>query len=104
AGSAALSPDGTRLAFAGLAPTGHTVLYVQPLDGGSAQVLAGTEDAETPFWSPDSKSIAFFVPGRLKRIDAAGGPVQTIAPAPQGRGGTWSQSGVIVFSPSLSGP
>jgi len=56
-----------------------------------------------PFWSPDSRSIAFFADSELKRVEASGGPVQVICPAPEARGGSWSQAGVIVFSPSING-
>ena len=64
--------------------------------------LPGTERASFPFWSPDSRSLGFFVPGKLKRIDASGGPVQELCDAAVGRGGTWNQDGVIVFSPAPS--
>jgi eukaryotic-like serine/threonine-protein kinase len=104
AGTGALSPDGTRIVFPALGANGHVLLYFRNLSGGSAQPLAGTEDAFYPFWSPDGRMIAFFVPGKLKKIDAAGGPPQAVADAPQGRGGSWSPQGVIVFTPALSGP
>jgi Tol biopolymer transport system component len=39
-----------------------------------AQPLAGTEDAQFPFWSPDSSAIAFVARGKLKRVDLSGGP------------------------------
>ena len=41
--------------------------------------MAGTEGADVPFWSADSRSIGFFAPGKLKRIDIAGGPPQVLA-------------------------
>jgi Tol biopolymer transport system component len=37
----------------------------------------------------------------LNKIDAAGGPVQPICDAPQGRGGTWNHDGIIVFEPTI---
>lgn len=61
--------------------------------------LAGTEGATYPFWSADSRSIAFFADGELRRIRAGGGTVDTICDTPQGRGGTWNRSDVIVFAP-----
>jgi len=102
-GSAVLSPDGRELAVLGIRG-GRTILMVQPLSTGRAEALAGTEAALFPFWSPDSKSIGFFADGKLKKIAAAGGPVQTICDAPEGRGGAWSPQGVIVFAPRISGP
>ena len=62
--------------------------------------LDGTEGAAYPFWSPDSKSVAFFASGKLKRLDVPRGAAQTICDATGGRGGTWNDDGVILFSPS----
>ena len=70
----------------------------------TAQPLTGTEGARFPFWSPDSKSVGFFAGGKLKTIDAAGGPPLTLADAPLGHGGSWSPEGAIVFSPNEAGP
>jgi hypothetical protein len=70
----------------------------------SAQPLAGTEGASLPFWSPDSRFIGFFANSKLKKIDAAGGPAQTLCDAPNGRGGTWNRDGVIVFAPDIFSP
>jgi serine/threonine protein kinase len=98
-GSVALSPDGTRLAFVAAGADGRNVLWIRPLDSLEARPLPGTERAFSPFWSPDSLSIAFFTPDKLKRIDASGGPPQVVCDARVGRGGTWSRDGVIVFAP-----
>ena len=95
----AVSPDGSRLVFVARPPGGKQLLWVRPLGAATAQVLVGTDDALYPFWSPDSRSIGFFSQSKLKRIDASGGPVQTLCDAPNGRGGTWNREGVIVFAP-----
>ncbi|MBZ5644316.1 MAG: protein kinase [Acidobacteriia bacterium] len=95
-----LSPDGRMLAFTAAA-AGRRHMWLRPIDSLTAQAVPGTEDATYPFWSPDSANIAFFVPGKLKKIAVAGGPPQTICDAPEGRGGTWNSDGVIVFSPGL---
>lgn len=99
---AAISPDGRQLAFVAGAPGSKRQLWVHPLDGVSAQPLAGTENADFPFWSPDAKSIGFFADGKLKRIEVSGGPPVVLCDAaPNGIGGTWSRQGVILFaSPS----
>jgi Tol biopolymer transport system component len=102
-GGPVLSPDGTRMVFAARDAAGKALLYVRALDSLSAQSLAGTESASYPFWSPDGRFVGFFVPGKLKKIDAAGGPPETICAAPSGRGGAWSQEGVIVFAPDVYG-
>ena len=83
----ALSPDGGRLVFVASAE-GQPRLWVRAFDAVAAQPLAGTENAEYPFWSPDSRSIGFFAEGKLKRSDIVGGPSQVLADATGGRGGT----------------
>ena len=100
----AVSPDGLRLAFVAIGANGVQSLWLRPLGALSAQPLAGTEGAILPFWSPDSRFIAFFANGKLKKIDAAGGPPQTLCDAPTGRGGTWNRDGVIVFAPDIFSP
>jgi eukaryotic-like serine/threonine-protein kinase len=97
--SIALSPDGTKLAFVATASGGTPQLWVRPLDSTAAQPLAGTDDAAFPFWSPDSRSLGFFAQGKLRIIDASGGAVQTLADAPQPRGGAWGADGTILYAP-----
>ena len=98
-GHMAVSPDGRKIAFIASSSKGQQ-LWVQSLDQVSAQPLAGTEDGFYPFWSPDSRSIGFFVAGKMKKIAAAGGPVEIICDASSGRGGSWNSEGMIVFAPS----
>src|SRR4030095_4002621 len=96
-GQLALSPDGKWLAFT--ATTGGKVqLWVRALDSLESRVLPGTAGAQFPFWSPDSRSIGFFADARLKKIEASGGPAQTLCETPQGYGGTWNRDGVILFA------
>jgi serine/threonine protein kinase len=96
----AVSPDGRRIAFVAQPPEGASLLWVRPFDAPSAQPLAGTEGAYFPFWSPDSRFLGFFAAGKLKKIEASGGPAQTLCDAPFGYGGTWNRNGVILFVPS----
>jgi eukaryotic-like serine/threonine-protein kinase len=99
----AVSPDGRRLVFVAMTPEGKQVLCVRELSAVSPQTLAGTEGATYSFWSPDSRSLGFFADGRLKRIEASGGPPTILCDAPEGRGGTWNRDGVIVFAPNSTG-
>jgi serine/threonine protein kinase/Tol biopolymer transport system component len=103
-GSAAvLSPDGTVIAFVGrTAGNASSRLYVRRLDQLQAVPLPGTDDAESPFFSPDGKWLAFFASGKLKKIAVTGGASVTLCDAPAGRGGTWGNDGTIVFSPAVS--
>jgi Tol biopolymer transport system component len=96
-----LSPDGRRLAIAA-SGAGKRQLWVRSLDTLEPQALPGTEGAQDPFWSPDSRFIGFFAEGKLRKVAAAGGPPQTLCDASDGRGGSWNRDGVIVFAPTAS--
>jgi Tol biopolymer transport system component len=96
--SFAISPDGRTLVFVATSD-GRPRLWLRSL-ASAPQPMAGTEGAGFPFWSPNSQSIGFFADNKLKRIDAIGGSVQTLADAIVGGGfgGAWSQDGVIAFN------
>jgi Tol biopolymer transport system component len=93
--SLAISPDGQHVVFVA-AGDGAARLWLRPLDSTIAQPLIGTEGAAFPFWSPDSRSIAFIAGQQLKRLDLGGSP-RTIASG-AGRGGTWNADGIILFA------
>src|SRR4029078_7088638 len=78
---------------------GASRLWLRSLDSTTAQPLAGTEGATTPFWSPDSRSVAFFADANLKRLDIGGGAPLTVTTGIGSRGGSWSTTGVILFTP-----
>jgi hypothetical protein len=94
------SPDGRRLVYVAFAADNKPQLWVRRLDGVSGQLLPGTQDATFPFWSPDSRYVAFFAEGKLKKIDPSGGTPQVICEAAAGEGGTWNRGGDIVFAPN----
>jgi len=98
----ALSPDGRLLAYVASTPDGKSVLWLRPIDFLQAQPLPGTEGATYPFWSPDSRFIAFFAGGKLKKIESSGGPSFTICDASDGRGGTWNRDGDILLTPAVN--
>jgi len=91
-----ISPDGRLIVFVG-AVEGKSSLYLRTVDSINVQRLNGTDDAQLPFWSPDSRYIAFFSENKLKKIDVGGGTPQTICPAVSGFGGAWNSDGVIIF-------
>ena len=93
----AVSPDGQRLAFV-LESVGRRMIWVRSRNSVSTAPLAGTEGAVSLFWSPNSKYIGFFADGKLKKIEADGGPPQTLCNVPFGESsGTWSRGGTILF-------
>ena len=98
----ALSPDGTTAAYLARF-NGKVALWIRTLNGSSARMLPGTEGARQPFWSPDSKSLGFFVGAKLLRADIASGwPFPICAVPNASRGGAWTSDGRIVFGASGS--
>ena len=96
-GGLAVSPDGRAAAFI-TNVDGSIGIWVRSLDATEARLLPGTEGATVPFWSPDSKLIAFSAFDKLRAFDLAHGTVSNICDIP-GRftGGVWSDDGRIVF-------
>jgi eukaryotic-like serine/threonine-protein kinase len=93
-----ISPDGRMLAFMARPNQQQPAsLFVRPLGGLTSRRLGGTDDATFPFWSPDSRYIGFSAGGKLKKVEAVGGPPQELADAQGFTGGTWSRAGTIVF-------
>jgi serine/threonine protein kinase len=95
----AVSPDGRHLVIAATGEGGRR-LWLRSLDSLETQALPGTDSATHPFWSPDSRYIAFFAQDKLLKISVNGGPTQTLCDAPNSRGGSWGSDNVIVFAPS----
>ena len=93
-----LSPDGTMVAFVGLnVDGGGSRIYLRRLTQLQATPLQGTDTAQDPFFSPDSQWIGFFAGGKLKKIAVTGGAAVTVCDVANGRGGTWSEDGTILF-------
>jgi len=94
----AVSPDDTHIVYGAKGKDGKRQLWLRRLDSPTAQPLPGTEDAATPFWSPDSRWVGFGQGTTLKKVDIQGGPpvVVTALDGPL-RGGSWNAEGEIVF-------
>ena len=103
-GPVVVSPDGESLAYTAWDADGEVRIFVRDLDEVQPRVLAETEGARYPFWSPDSKNLGFFADGKLRKVSASGGQPLTLCDAPSGKGGSWSPEGVILFAPGAGQP
>jgi serine/threonine-protein kinase len=110
----AVAPDGRTIAVS-IAPLGpevdyykegtvETRLWLRPLDAPAGRIVAGSDGAMAPFFSPDGRWVAFFARGKLRKaLVAGGGAVETVCDANDPWGGSWPEDDVIVFASSLSG-
>jgi len=97
--SAVISPDGLKVAFSATGVGGKNMLYVRNLDSVEVKLVPGSENPLEPFWSPDSRSIAFGSNGKLKRSDLNGANAQVLCASARMVGGTWNKDGIIIFAP-----
>ena len=107
-------PGGGSAVFATVSPDGKSIgivtggkLWIQPLDSAAAVLVAGGDDARSPFWSPDSREIGFFAKGKLMRAFVRGGSSQVISTASHDASGAWSplrsDPPFLVFSRTVGG-
>ena len=94
-----ISPDGTRLVFPAKVADGSEQLATRRLDQSTVTILAGTEGAVDPFFSPDGQWIGFFAGQKLKKIPLQGGAVVSLCDtAGLERGASWGEDGTIIAS------
>jgi Tol biopolymer transport system component len=96
------SPDGRYLAFDATDPDGVTHIWIRPLSEEVARVIPGSEGAERPFWSPDSRYVGFFADDKLKKIAVPGGAAVTVCDAPGAADGAWNTEGTVLFDGGLT--
>jgi serine/threonine protein kinase len=101
-GPPVVSPDGSAVVVS-LSSKGTSHLFIRRLDANRVTLLEGTAGASYPFWSPDSRSIAFFAGAKLRRIPASGGASESLCDAPNNRGGSWGRNRDIVFGINMHG-
>ena len=97
-----ISPDGDSVAF-----IQNKRLWIRELDQVEAREVSDTEGATRPFWSPDSRSIGYFVPQtrELETVDVGGQSTRILTKLPNAEfgGASWGSTGTIVFSRSTKG-
>jgi Tol biopolymer transport system component len=101
--SFALSPDGTQVVATGVVD-GRSQLVVRGLGSATPRPVPGTVGGMFPFWSPDGRSLGFFVDGYLRRLDVDAGLIRPLAKATVGVGGSWNADGAILFAPTPASP
>ncbi len=110
-GGMALSPDGARMAYVARTAEGVRRLALRHLGENHDRVLAGTEDAIWPFFSPDGAWIGFLTIadtqagtnriGVLKKISVEGGAPVTLQEDVFVGAATWGEDDAIVFQSAL---
>jgi Tol biopolymer transport system component len=101
-----VSPDGRYVVFVAGGSDNTYRIWLRPVGALVAAPIAGTEQGAFPFWSPDSRFIAFFAAGKLKKVAITGGPPTVLCDLNtrgSALGGTWSRDNVILFSPGTVG-
>jgi eukaryotic-like serine/threonine-protein kinase len=101
-GTPVLSPDGRMIANVVAAPKRPSVLHVRNLGSTDSTPVPGTERVVYAFWSPDSRSLAFYAQGTIRRVDLDGGSPREIGDTGNVWSGSWNQQGQILFR-ALSG-
>lgn len=92
----AISPDGATVVYVSLDPTGRSHLRALRFDGSAPVDLPGTAGGRGQFWSPDSRWIAFWAGGQLRKIAINGGAPVVLCDAPDLLGGSWGEDGEII--------
>jgi serine/threonine protein kinase len=101
ASALSISPNGRWVTYAATTDASGPKLWIQDLHSGERRKLA---EGHSPFWSPDSRSLAFWSGNKLRRMDVEGGPPVVIADGGNGRGGTWNADGTILYTPNWREP
>jgi len=105
-----LSRDGRRVAFVARtnSPDQPRRIYVRSLDRWDAVAVPGTEQAHSPFFSPDGQWLGFLQGRQIRKVALAGGTPVVVAENLNNAGGDWGPPGIawgkngsIVFPQSL---
>ncbi len=99
-----MSPDGKTIAFVANDESGVAHIWLRSLDSEQTRMVAGTDGASFPVWSPDQRHLAFCADHKVKRVGIGGEGLQVLGNAPAPRGIAWGARDTIVFAPNANGP
>ncbi len=99
----AISRDGSTVAIVA-SRKGVSNIYLRPVNEFEPRLIAGTDGATMPFFSPDGAWIGFFAEGKLKKVPSAGGPVIALADVGDSRGAVWTDAATIIYTPGPATP
>jgi serine/threonine-protein kinase len=96
----AVSPDGQTIAYSVVDRDGTVRLAIRPISDADARILAGTDGAQQPAFSPDGREIAYLVGNVAWRVALDGGAPTLIGNVGMGGaiGLTWAANGSILTS------
>jgi serine/threonine-protein kinase len=97
----AISPDGATVAFVDSADSVNH-LYVRTRGDTEVRLLAGTEGASDPAFSPDGKRLAFIADYALKTV-SLDGLVVSLTKVGETRGVTWAPDDSLIYTPDATG-
>jgi len=102
-----ISPDGKHVAFLAAQPGKDTQLFIRSMDATEARAISGNVSTSRPFWSPDSRFVAFLADGQLKKVEVNGGSAQNLTTfSGSNRGslvGAWGSDVILFTAPGTNG-
>ena len=98
--SIALSPDGRRIGYIRSSTLGVRTVWVLEQPFGEPRQLAGTENVDALFFSPDGNALAYFADGKLLRVPFAGGRPVVLADSMSRdlATGVWREDGTLLVN------
>jgi len=114
--TATIAPDGSRLAYQGIAESGIQQLWLRPLDALNGTPIPGTNGGYAPAFAPDGRSLAFMVGSgisTLRVVSLTGQPPVTLTDSARWFDPSWGEDGWVYFTnpayglsrvPAIGGP
>ena len=99
----AISRDGRRIVQGLRDSSGVYRLVIREIGSTVLSVIAGSEGAEDPEFSPDGESIVYQADGKVRRIASGGGVSTLLADSTVGTPAHWSDDGMVLYTRSSDG-